>query len=168
MTRSLRESAPCELLNLWFMAFRPGTLRCRTPNYFRRAAGLPLGYEPSQHVLLVGEGNFSFARALLRLFGGQGSGIVATAFDTEAVVLEKYEASLRLSPAVRRSALSLPLRLLALACRGHLMCMSICSRQSVQRSTLEALFKLSLTLPWDVPPIQHVLMHKRTHISTPI
>lgn len=67
-------------------------------NGLRRAAGLPLGYDSSQRVLLVGEGNFSFARALLRLFGGRGSGIVATAFDPEATVLEKYD--VRRSPAL--------------------------------------------------------------------
>ena len=38
--------------------------------------------------LLVGEGNFSFARALVRLFGGDGTRLVATAFDSEEAVLQ--------------------------------------------------------------------------------
>ena len=68
-------------------------------SWLRRAAGAcPSVINSSQRVLLVGEGNFSFARALLRLFGGQGSGIVATAFDPEATVLEKYD--VRRSPAL--------------------------------------------------------------------
>jgi len=40
--------------------------------------------------LLVGEGNFSFARALVRLFDGNGFGLTATAYDTREVCLEKY------------------------------------------------------------------------------
>lgn len=100
-----RDKFPCTSLVSWVLKLpRTGS---QTLHWFRRAAGLPLGYDSSQRVLLVGEGNFSFARALLRLFGGQGSGVVATAFDTEAAVLEKYDVSLRRSPAlgtVRQSA----------------------------------------------------------------
>ncbi|CAG9461974.1 unnamed protein product [Pedinophyceae sp. YPF-701] len=55
--------------------------------------GLPQGYSAALRVLLVGEGNFSFARALVRLLGGDGAGVVATAYDSEEVVLEKYDDS---------------------------------------------------------------------------
>lgn len=65
--------------------------RKKVAEKLRQAAGLPLGYEPQQRILLVGEGNFSFARALVRLFGGLGATLVATAHDTEAVVKEKYD-----------------------------------------------------------------------------
>lgn len=56
------------------------------------AAGLPLGFSPGQRVLLVGEGNLSFARALLRLLGGHvpPGQLVATTFDSEAALHEKY------------------------------------------------------------------------------
>ena len=47
-------------------------------------------YSPSDFVLLVGEGNFSFARALARRFGGLGTRIVATSYDTREQVLAKY------------------------------------------------------------------------------
>jgi|APGre2960657444_1045066.scaffolds.fasta_scaffold01819_6 hypothetical protein len=56
-----------------------------------RAGGeaLPLGFsDSSQSVLLVGEGNLSFARALLRLRQGQGANLVATTFDDEQTLLE--------------------------------------------------------------------------------
>lgn len=36
--------------------------------------GLPHGYEPHQKILLVGEGNFSFARALVSTPGADGAG----------------------------------------------------------------------------------------------
>ena len=39
----------------------------------------------------MGEGNFSFARALVRLFQGNGENVLATAFDAEEVVKAKYE-----------------------------------------------------------------------------
>lgn len=48
-------------------------------------------YNESQQVLCVGEGNFSFARALVRLLQAQGQQVVATAYDTEETVLAKYE-----------------------------------------------------------------------------
>ena len=55
-----------------------------------RAGGeaLPLGFSDSQSVLLVGEGNLSFARALLRLRQGQGANLVATTFDDQQTLLE--------------------------------------------------------------------------------
>jgi 25S rRNA (uracil2634-N3)-methyltransferase len=56
--------------------------------------------DASKRVLLVGEGNFSFARALLRLRNqqagvdrellGSGANLTATGFDSEATVLQKY------------------------------------------------------------------------------
>ena len=54
---------------------------------------LPLGFHPAQRVLCVGEGNFSFARALARLFDGDGSCLVATAYDSEEQAQLKYEVS---------------------------------------------------------------------------
>ena len=50
----------------------------------------PWADSPSDFVLLVGEGNFSFARALARRFGGLGTRIVATSYDTREQVLAKY------------------------------------------------------------------------------
>ena len=52
---------------------------------------LPHDYDPLRSCLLVGEGNFSFARALVRLFQGNGENVLATAFDAEEVVKAKYE-----------------------------------------------------------------------------
>lgn len=56
--------------------------------------------DPSRRVLLVGEGNFSFALALLRLRNQQpgvdrgelpsGANLTATGFDSESTVLQKY------------------------------------------------------------------------------
>lgn len=48
-------------------------------------------FDDSQQILCVGEGNFSFARALVRILQGQGQQVIATAFDTQEVVLAKYE-----------------------------------------------------------------------------
>eukprot|EP00897_Mesotaenium_endlicherianum_P008883 jgi/Mesen1/8022/ME000426S07167 len=50
---------------------------------------VPAGYDLSKRTLLVGEGDFSFARALVRLLG-TGSNLVATSFDSRLVVNEKY------------------------------------------------------------------------------
>ena len=44
----------------------------------RGTAGAPHGYDGSQKTLLVGDGNLSFGLALVTLFGGDGSGVVAT------------------------------------------------------------------------------------------
>lgn len=46
------------------------------------------GYDRSQRILLVGEGNLSMARALLRIFEGNGRNLFATTYDTEAELLE--------------------------------------------------------------------------------
>ena len=46
------------------------------------------GYDRTQRILLVGEGNLSMARALLRLFEGDGRNLVATTCDTEAELHE--------------------------------------------------------------------------------
>ena len=42
----------------------------------------PHGYAPGQRILLVGEGDFSFARALARLLG-TAANLVATCYDTD-------------------------------------------------------------------------------------
>jgi hypothetical protein len=58
----------------------------KTPEQLAIAAGNgsgAQGYTRDQKILLVGEGNLSMARALVRLFGGDGRNIVATTFDTE-------------------------------------------------------------------------------------
>ena len=64
---------------------------------------LPLGFHPAQRVLCVGEGNFSFARALARLFDGDGSCLVATAYDSEEQAQLKYEVSCDRHTACRHS-----------------------------------------------------------------
>mmetsp|Transcript_19859 Transcript_19859/g.36856 ORF Transcript_19859/g.36856 Transcript_19859/m.36856 type:complete len:387 (-) Transcript_19859:39-1199(-) len=46
-------------------------------------------YRSSQRILLVGEGSFSFARALSTKIGGKN--IVASSLDSRKVVLEKYD-----------------------------------------------------------------------------
>jgi len=46
-------------------------------------------YASGERMLLVGEGNFSFARALCQHLGA-GSGIYATCLDSEAELLQKY------------------------------------------------------------------------------
>lgn len=46
------------------------------------------GYDRSQRILLVGEGNLSMARALLRIFEGNGHNLIATTYDTEAELQE--------------------------------------------------------------------------------
>jgi 25S rRNA (uracil2634-N3)-methyltransferase len=47
--------------------------------------------KPGQRILLVGEGNFSFAIALLNLMGGNGERLTCTAYDSMAVLKEKYK-----------------------------------------------------------------------------
>ncbi|KAI9229158.1 MAG: hypothetical protein DHS80DRAFT_14438 [Piptocephalis tieghemiana] len=47
-------------------------------------------YVPDDTVLLVGEGNFSFARSLVENYLHTGHQVVATAFDEEDVALKKY------------------------------------------------------------------------------
>jgi hypothetical protein len=59
------------------------------------AGGLPQGYTPQQRILLVGEGNLSMARALVRLFDGDGSNLVATTFDNEEALREARGARAR-------------------------------------------------------------------------
>lgn len=46
-------------------------------------------YDADERILLVGEGNFSFARALCRHLGS-GAGVYATCFDAEAALQRKY------------------------------------------------------------------------------
>ena len=60
-----------------------------------RSLGSTVFYDEYQRILCVGEGNFSFARALARNFEGQGQLLTATAYDTKETVWEKYEVSSR-------------------------------------------------------------------------
>ncbi|DBA85430.1 TPA: hypothetical protein ACH3X2_006106 [Trebouxia sp. C0005] len=48
-------------------------------------------YHESQQILCVGEGNFSFARALVRTLEGQGQNLTATAYDARDTVDAKYQ-----------------------------------------------------------------------------
>jgi 25S rRNA (uracil2634-N3)-methyltransferase len=48
-------------------------------------------YEFSDKILLVGEGNFSFARSLVENIIHSGENVVATCYDSEEVLYEKYE-----------------------------------------------------------------------------
>ncbi len=52
-------------------------------------------YHESQQILCVGEGNFSFARALVRTLEGQGQNLTATAYDARDTVDAKYQVSHR-------------------------------------------------------------------------
>ncbi|KAI8578792.1 hypothetical protein K450DRAFT_245549 [Umbelopsis ramanniana AG] len=48
-------------------------------------------YEFLDKILLVGEGNFSFARSLVENITNGGENLVATCYDSEEVLYEKYE-----------------------------------------------------------------------------
>eukprot|EP00041_Stephanoeca_diplocostata_P012970 m.220582 g.220582 ORF g.220582 m.220582 type:complete len:291 (-) comp19167_c2_seq8:2214-3086(-) len=48
-------------------------------------------YKEGQRILLVGEGNFSFAASLCTMCDGNGSGIVATGYDSRDVAHAKYD-----------------------------------------------------------------------------
>ncbi|RUS21139.1 hypothetical protein BC937DRAFT_93526 [Endogone sp. FLAS-F59071] len=48
-------------------------------------------YTATDRILLVGEGNFSFARALAEHVLGRGENLVATCLDSEEVLILKYE-----------------------------------------------------------------------------
>lgn len=48
-------------------------------------------YTATDRILLVGEGNFSFARALAEHVLGTGENLVATCLDSEEVLMLKYE-----------------------------------------------------------------------------
>lgn len=65
-----------------------------------REGGTSVQYDEYQRILCAGEGNFSFARALVRNLQGQGQLLTATAYDTQEIVWEKYEVSCvqRLAP----------------------------------------------------------------------
>jgi len=54
-------------------------------------------YKSSNRILLIGEGNFSFARALIRHFDGNASSIVATSYDTEFEVRKNIKSQLKSS-----------------------------------------------------------------------
>lgn len=58
-----------------------------------REGGTSIQYDEYQRILCIGEGNFSFARALVRNLQGQGQLLTATAYDTKQIVWEKYEVS---------------------------------------------------------------------------
>lgn len=66
----------------------------RPPPAERGALAAPeMPYFAGSRVLVLGDGDFSFSRALAELrgaAGGGGAGIVATGFDSEADVLRKY------------------------------------------------------------------------------
>eukprot|EP00128_Syssomonas_multiformis_P017603 Colp12_sorted_trinity150504_noHs@32501 len=47
-------------------------------------------YKVDKRILLVGEGNFSFAHSLVELLG-TGANVVATGFDSEKIMAEKYD-----------------------------------------------------------------------------
>lgn len=66
----------------------------------KRQGGSSIQYDEYQRILCVGEGNFSFARALVRNLQGQGQLLTATAYDTKEIAWEKYEVSCvqRLAP----------------------------------------------------------------------
>ena len=51
-------------------------------------------YTPSQSILIVGDGDFSFAHALASKLG-TGRDITATSFDTAEEVTEKYAAKVQ-------------------------------------------------------------------------
>lgn len=67
--------------------------RERRKSQFEGAAtqtGLPQGYHSGQNILLVGEGNLSFALALVTLFDGEGGNILATSLDRQGIARSAY------------------------------------------------------------------------------
>eukprot|EP00823_Brevimastigomonas_motovehiculus_P006085 TRINITY_DN4803_c0_g1_i1.p1 TRINITY_DN4803_c0_g1~~TRINITY_DN4803_c0_g1_i1.p1 ORF type:complete len:383 (+),score=77.39 TRINITY_DN4803_c0_g1_i1:93-1241(+) len=54
-------------------------------------------YTSFMRILLLGDGDFSFALGLARHCGGHGSHIIATSFDSKQAVVEKYHCSDTLS-----------------------------------------------------------------------
>jgi hypothetical protein len=46
--------------------------------------------KPNQRILVIGDGNFSFAASLVSLFNGDGSSITATVYDSREVLKSKY------------------------------------------------------------------------------
>jgi len=52
---------------------------------------IPHGLQATDKILLVGEGNFSFARSLVRLFENNGFSLHATSYDPEEILHQKYE-----------------------------------------------------------------------------
>lgn len=55
-----------------------------------KETGLPHGYHSGMRVLLVGEGNLSFALALITLFDGDGSNLLVTSLDRQRVARAAY------------------------------------------------------------------------------
>jgi len=66
-------------------------------------AEIPHEYKDFEKNLLVGEGNFSFSNALVKLFDGNGFNLHATAYDTEEVAIQKYEDAADVLEEVRAS-----------------------------------------------------------------
>ncbi|OZJ02016.1 hypothetical protein BZG36_05201 [Bifiguratus adelaidae] len=56
-----------------------------------KPAKVPVPFRPSNTCLLIGEGNFSFARSLLANVLQSPSSFIATCFDSEQVLYTKYE-----------------------------------------------------------------------------
>ncbi|ACO66724.1 predicted protein, partial [Micromonas commoda] len=55
-----------------------------------KETGLPHGYHSGMRILLVGEGNLSFALALTTLFDGDGSNLLVTSFDRQRIARAAY------------------------------------------------------------------------------
>ncbi|CAG8786103.1 11426_t:CDS:2, partial [Racocetra fulgida] len=51
----------------------------------------PPPYHPDDYILLVGEGNFSFARTLAESILHTGHKIIATSYDTKEILTKKYD-----------------------------------------------------------------------------
>ena len=62
------------------------------PPHCHYGQGLPQGYHSGMNILLVGEGNLSFALALVTLFEGEGANILATSLDRQCVARAAYPA----------------------------------------------------------------------------
>lgn len=67
----------------------------------RRQAKSP--YSKGQRILTIGDGNFSFSSALVKLFGS-GAGIVATCLDSEAELHAKYPEAREFVAGIEESA----------------------------------------------------------------
>jgi 25S rRNA (uracil2634-N3)-methyltransferase len=94
-------------MRLWHLRILQSSRRLRARAEAAEGRAALRRYEDTMRTLLVGEGNFSFARALVRLFDGNGFGLTATAYDSREVCLQKYHDAADILQEVR-GAVSIP------------------------------------------------------------
>jgi 25S rRNA (uracil2634-N3)-methyltransferase len=63
--------------------------KTKTQNHQQNLRTL-LTKKSNERILVIGDGNFSFSASLIDLFGGDASKIVATCYDSEEILHQKY------------------------------------------------------------------------------